>query len=163
MCQPSFQHSQTNTRKHACAHVPLCVCLRIAACMSSQHAVLHNNRSYGHESELIFCSLLTFMCYYLPSLLCNACTLMTAGHCGGRYVQTAAYAGNEQHPRQQRLAADKARRQVSQNSLYHASVPCQQQLPHMAQSLLTVHIHSIAGSHCELYSGTMQCRLKSLW
>ena len=30
-----------------------------------------------------------------------------------RYVQTAAYAGHEQDPRQQRLAADKARRQVS--------------------------------------------------
>ena len=29
-----------------------------------------------------------------------------------RYIQTAAYAGHEQDPKQQRLAADKARRQV---------------------------------------------------
>lgn len=32
----------------------------------------------------------------------------------GRYVQTAAYAGHEHDPKQQRLAADKARRQVNQ-------------------------------------------------
>ena len=102
----------------------------------------------------------------LPSILLrNACTVMTAYHCGGRYVQTPAYAGNEQQPRHQRLAADKARRQVSQNRLQHASPACQQRLPHMAQPLLTVHIHSIdiADSHYEMYSGIMQCRLKSLW
>jgi len=116
---------------------------------------LHSNGSCERESET----------YILQPIWFHACTLMTAYHCGGRYVQTPAYAGNEQQPRQQRLAADKARRQVSKNSLQHASPPCQQRLPHMAQSLLTVHIHSIdiAGSHCEMYSGIMQCRLRSLW
>ena len=112
--------------------------------MSSQHAVLHIDDSCGHKSDYILQPVQFHV--LLPSLLlCNACTLMTAYHCGGRYVQTPAYAGNEQQPRQQRLAADKARRQVSNTSLQHASPPCPQQLPHMAHSLLTVetqHRHS---------------------
>ncbi len=112
MCQPSFQHSQINTRKQACVHVPLCACLRMAACMSSQHAVLHSNGSCGREYEIYIVQPIHFHVLLPSLLLCNACTLMTAYHCGSRYVQTPAYAGNEQHPRQQRLGADKARRQV---------------------------------------------------
>lgn len=96
--------------------------------MFSQHAVLHSDGSCGHEYESYILQPFQFH-VLLPSLLwCNACTLMTAYHCGGRYVQTPAYAGNEQQPRQQRLAADKARRQVTQTAhtmqVYLASSSC---------------------------------------
>ena len=103
MCRLSFQHFQTNTR-------------------------MHSNGSFGHKSETYVLQPVQFHVLLPSLLLCNACALMTAYLSGSRYVQTPAYARNEQQPRQQRLAADKARRQVTQIActmqVYLASSSC---------------------------------------
>ncbi|DBA76613.1 TPA: hypothetical protein ACH3X2_008661 [Trebouxia sp. C0005] len=100
MCRLSFQHFQTNTR-------------------------MHSNGSFGHKSETYVLQPVQFHVLLPSLLLCNACALMTAYRSGSRYVQTPAYARNEQQPRQQRLAADKARRQAEKSlvKLHDRSMP----------------------------------------